>query len=129
MTLLNVTLAGRAFTAGAAFEGIKNVCLWCGHIVKVAAVDYLFPAMRFIWPYISAVACFAGRMLLTAPGLGTMGLLVGISASAACFAYSKSGDLKGPGYRVHRWTLQIAAIAFAALGGASFATGIALGIG
>lgn len=115
--------------ATATFKVIKDVTLWCGHIIKVLFTDYLFPAMKFVWPYIVSAVSFVGRMLITAPGLGTMGLVAGITASATCFALSKSSHLKGSHLQLQRWALQIAAIALAALGGAAFATGIALGIG
>ena len=114
--------------AATAFKVVKEAAIWCGHVLKVLWVDYLVPAMKFIWPYIVSAASFIGRMLITAPGLGTLGLLAGVSASAACFAWSETHHLQGPGHRGHRLLFQIAAIAFAVLGGAAFATGIILGI-
>lgn len=131
MTASNALLAPRTFAtvATTTFQGIKNAGLWCGHVIKVLCVDYLVPGMKFVWPYLARGAAYLGSLLMTAPGLGTMGLVAGVGLSALCFTLAESEHFEKPEHRIERILLHIAAIACAVLGGAAFATGIALGVG
>lgn len=131
MTASEAVFASRTFAtaAGATFQAIKSACLWCGHVIKVIAVDYIVPGMKFVWPYLVRGGAYVGSLLITAPGLGSIGLILGIGASAACFALAESKHFEGEEYRLQRILLHVAAVAFAVLGGAAFATGIALGVG
>ena len=108
---------------------LKDAALWMGHAIKVLFTDYLVPGMKAAWPYISAAAVAVGQAIISPIGLGTLALATGIAISAGCFALSKSQNLKGKEYRMHRWTLQVTAIFVAAIGGALFATGVMVGIG
>lgn len=134
-TLANVELVSKDFwgSVGGAIEtvatAIKDVVVWCGHVIKVLFTDYIVPGMKKVWPYIVSGLSALWSFLKTPVGLGTMGLVAGVGVGLGLLAYANRDEVEDGKDIVTRVMLRVFAGLSFALGGAAFAAGIAFGMG
>lgn len=127
-TLTNTQMVPKDFW-GSVGNAIKDAVMWCGRTIKVLFTDYIVPGMKKIWPYILTGLTFIWEFLKTPAGLGTMGLIAGVSIGLALLSYANIESVEKEEDIVTRIMLRVFAGISFALGGAAFAVGIALGVG
>lgn len=117
------TTAGPGFWATIG-GGIKTGALWAGRTIKVGFTDYLVPAIKKIWPAVQKLFQKAWAFIKTAPGLGTLGCIIGVAAGVSLLAIAHR-DGQGKGKRILLHILAVAAFIF---GVGALAAGITFGI-
>jgi hypothetical protein len=102
---------------------IKNGIVWCGRVIKLLFSDYLIPVIKKILFAIRTGFEVIWKFINTAPGMGTLGCLIGTGFGLTLIAISRKGLRKDK--KVMRLALHIfAGLSFLCSAGA-LAAGLA----
>lgn len=103
--------------------GIRNGALWLGRSVKAGFNNYLVPALKKLWVLAKAGFARAWAFLKTAPGLGTLGCIIGTGIGISLLAIAHRDNTS----TLKRVLLRIFAVVSFVLGAGALAAGITLG--